>query len=67
MNHGIKISTLSKSWRAKNEDPTRKVILSYFRRYLERTSKQRIFNVIKNTFFRKLGKCSCHILQSISQ
>ena len=31
-NHGIKISTLSKSWRAKNEDPTLKVIVSYFRR-----------------------------------
>ena len=66
-NHGIKIPTLSKSWRAKNEDPTGKVIVSYFRRELERTSKQRISNVIKNTFFRNLEKCSCHIIQSISQ
>ena len=31
-NHRMKISALSKSWRAKNEDPTRKVMGSYFRR-----------------------------------
>ena len=44
-----------------------KVIVSNFRTYLERTSKQRISNFFKNTFYRNLEKCSCHIIQDISQ
>ena len=43
-----------------------KVIVSLFRTYLERTSKRLIFNVIKNTGFRNLEKCSCKIIQSTS-
>ena len=51
----------------KSEGPTRNMVLSNFRLYFERTSKQRISNVVKNTFFRNLKKCSYHIIQSISQ
>ena len=38
----------------KNEDPTRKGIVSYFRTQLEHTCKQRISNVIRNSFVRNL-------------
>ena len=44
-----------------------KVIVSYFCTYSERTSKQRVSNVIKNTSFRNLEKQSCHIIQITSQ
>ena len=51
----------------KNEDPICKVIVLYFRTQLERTIKQRTFNVIKNMFFSNLEKFCCHMIQSISQ
>ena len=38
-----------------------------FRTQLERTTTRRIFNVIKNIYFRNLEKYSCKIMQSISQ
>ena len=50
---------------SKNEDTIRKVNVSYFGTWLERTSKQSISNVIRNTFLRNLENCSFHIIQSM--
>ena len=54
------------TYQTKNEDPTGKVIVSYLRKWFQYTCKQRISNVVKNTFVRNLEQCGCHIYKYLT-